>query len=96
MTAAREAEINRLYQIDRELQHHRFRRRAKSRPLDRLILGLDEAERIKAKSLAGTDVADASAQAARSRRRRTNCGILRGISRPSGATPFCYAPAALY
>ncbi len=60
MAAAREAEINQLYQVNRELQRHRFGWRAKSRAFDQFLLGPKEAERIYAKSLAGTDAADTS------------------------------------
>ncbi|WP_144440064.1 IS66 family transposase [Methylobacterium sp. AMS5] len=76
MVAAREAEIDRLHQIIRELQRHRFGRRAESLPVDQLLLGLEEAEQIEAEDLAETDAADASARAARTRRRRANRGTL--------------------
>lgn len=76
MVAAREAEIDRLHQIIRELQRHRFGRRAESLPVDQLLLGLEEAEQIEAGGLAETDAADASARAARTRQRRANRGAL--------------------
>ena len=76
MVAAREAEIDRLHQIIRELQRHRFGRRAESLPVDQLLLGLEEAEQIEAEGLAETDAADASARAARTRQRRANRGAL--------------------
>lgn len=54
MVAAREAEIDRLHQIIRESQRHRFGRRAESLPIDQLLLGLEEAEQIEVEGLAET------------------------------------------
>jgi hypothetical protein len=51
MLAAREAEIDRLRQIIKELQRHRFGRRAESLPIDQLLLGLEEAEQAEAEGL---------------------------------------------
>ena len=42
------AENERLRQIIKELQRHRFGRRAESLPVDQLLLGLEEAEQIEA------------------------------------------------
>jgi hypothetical protein len=44
MLAAERAENERLRQIIKELQRHRFGRRAESLPVDQLLLGLEEAE----------------------------------------------------
>ena len=76
MVAAREAEIDRLHQIIKELQRHRFGRRAESLPVDQLLLGLEEAEQIEAEGLAETEAGDASARAVRTRQRRANRGAL--------------------
>ena len=46
MVLARDAENARLIQIIRELQRHRFGRRAETLPEDQLLLGLEEAEQI--------------------------------------------------
>ena len=43
MLAAERAENERLRQIIKELQRHRFGRRAESLPVDQLLLGLEEA-----------------------------------------------------
>ncbi len=52
MVAAREAEIDRLHQLIKELQRHRFGRPAESLPVDPLLLGREEAEQIEAEGLA--------------------------------------------
>ena len=76
MLVAREAEIERLRQIIKELQRHRFGRRAESLPEDQLLLALEEAEQVEAAGLAEGDAADATAREARARQRRTNRGAL--------------------
>lgn len=48
MVLARDAENARLIQIIKELQRHRFGRRAETLPEDQLLLGLEEAEQIEA------------------------------------------------
>lgn len=76
MLVAREAEIDRLHQIIKELQRHRFGRRAESLPVDQLLLGLEEAEQVEAAGQAEDDPTDVSAHKARARQRRTNRGAL--------------------
>ena len=76
MLVAREAEIDRLHQIIKELQRHRFGRRAESLPVDQLLLGLEEAEQVEAAGHAETDATDGTACEARGRTRRTNRGAL--------------------
>jgi transposase len=76
MLVAREAEIDRLHQIIKELQRHRFGRRAESLPVDQLLLGLEEAEQVEAAGQAKDDTTDVSARKARARQRRTNRGAL--------------------
>jgi hypothetical protein len=48
MVLARDVENARLTQIIKELQRHRFGRRAESLPEDQLLLGLEEAEQVEA------------------------------------------------
>jgi transposase len=76
MLAAREAEIDRLRQIIRELQRHRFGRRAESLPVDQLLLGLEEAEQTEAEGIAAEDASDPAKREARARTRRANRGAL--------------------
>lgn len=76
LVLAREAENERLRQIIKELQRHRFGRRAESLPEDQLLLGLEEAEQIEA---AGAEEAESADSAKRERRvvkRRVNRGSL--------------------
>jgi transposase len=76
MLAAREAEIDRLRQIIKELQRHRFGRRAESLPVDQLLLGLEEAEQVEAEGIAAEDASDPAKREARARKRRANRGSL--------------------
>lgn len=76
MLVAREAEIDRLHQIIKELQRHRFGRRAESLPVDQLLLGLEEAEQVEAAGHAETEATHGTACEARGRTRRTNRGAL--------------------
>ncbi|WP_108610592.1 IS66 family transposase [Aminobacter sp. MSH1] len=62
---ARDVENARLIQIIRELQRHRFGRRAETLPEDQLLLGLEEAER-----------ADPRERIERAAKRRANLGAL--------------------
>jgi transposase len=70
------AENERLRQIIKELQRHRFGRRAESLPVDQLLLGLEEAEQIEAEALAGEEAADPIKHTDRVRKRRANRGSL--------------------
>jgi transposase len=76
MLAAERAENERLRQIIKELQRHRFGRRAESLPVDQLLLGLEEAEQIEAEGFAGEEAADPAKRAERARNRRINRGSL--------------------
>jgi transposase len=76
MLLAREAEIDRLRQIIKELQSHRFGRRAETLPVDQLLLGLEEAEQVEAEGLATEEAADSAKREDRARRRRANRGSL--------------------
>lgn len=76
MVLARDVENARLVQIIKELQRHRFGRRAETLAEDQLLLGLEEAEQIEA---AGEEEKDQSAPAerqAKAAKRRTNRGAL--------------------
>src|SRR5690606_41435835 len=76
MVLAREAENERLRQIIKELQRHRFGRRAESLPEDQLLLGLEEAEQIEAAGSEEAERADPDKCTARIARRRANRGSL--------------------
>ncbi|PTM46628.1 transposase [Phreatobacter oligotrophus] len=76
MLAAREAEIDRLRQIIKELQRHRFGRRAESLPVDQLLLGLEEAEQVEAEGFATEDGGDPAKRETRTRKRSANRGSL--------------------
>ncbi len=76
MLAEERAENERLRQIIKELQRHRFGRRAESLPVDQLLLGLEEAEQIEAEGLASEEAADPAKRAERVRKRRANRGSL--------------------
>src|SRR6478609_9005707 len=76
MVLARDVENERLRQIIKELQRHRFGRRAESLPVDQLLLGLEEAEQIEAEGFAGEEAANPAKRAERARKRRANRGSL--------------------
>jgi transposase len=76
MLAAERAENERLRQIIKELQRHRFGRRAESLPVDQLLLGLEEAEQIEAEGFAGEEAADPAKRAEQAPKRRANRGSL--------------------
>src|SRR5829696_240008 len=70
------AESERLRQIIKALQRHRFGRRAESLPEDQLLLGLEEAEQLEAAGHAQAEEAAPAAKAARTAQRRVNRGSL--------------------
>ena len=76
MVLARDVENARLIQIIRELQRHRFGRRAETLPEDQLLLGLEEAEQIEAASEEEAERADPVKRRERTAKRRTNRGAL--------------------
>lgn len=76
MLIAREAEIERLRQIIKELQRHRFGRRAETLPEDQLLLRLEEAEQVEAAGLAASEQTASAEKAVRARQRRANRGAL--------------------
>lgn len=76
MVLARDVENARLTQIIKELQRHRFGRRAESLPEDQLLLGLEEAEQIEAAGEEEAERADPVKRRERTAKRRTNRGAL--------------------
>ena len=76
MVLSREAENARLRQIIKELQRHRFGRRAETLPEDQLLLGLEEAEQVEADGLEESEQTSADLRQTRVAKRRTNRGSL--------------------
>jgi len=76
MLIAERVQNERLLQIIKELQRHRFGRRAETLPEDQLLLGLEEAEQIEAADHAKEEQAAPQARADRAAKRRTNRGSL--------------------
>ena len=76
MVLAREAENARLRQIIKELQRHRFGRRAETLPQDQLLLALEEAEQVEAAGAEQKEQAAPAERRARTAKRRTNRGAL--------------------
>ncbi|HXP14049.1 MAG TPA: transposase, partial [Actinomycetes bacterium] len=70
------AESERLRQIIKALQRHRFGRRAESLPEDQLLLGLEEAEQIEAAGHAQAEEVAPAEKTARTAKRRVNRGAL--------------------
>ena len=59
------AEAARLHQIIKELQRHRFGRRAETLPIDQLELGLEDVQQAEAGEAAQAEAVDPAAKAAR-------------------------------
>lgn len=76
MLLAERARAERLEQIIKELQRHRFGRRAEKLPADQLLLGLEEVEQTVASAEEDAGKADPSARTIRAARRRLNRGAL--------------------
>jgi transposase len=70
------AESERLRQIIKALQRHRFGRRAESLPEDQLLLGLEEAEQVEAAGHAQAEETAPAENTARRTKRRVNRGSL--------------------
>ena len=73
---AERAQNERLRQIIKEFQRHRFGRRAESLPEDQLLLALEEAEQIEADAAANAEEKFPAERAARAQKRRLNRGSL--------------------
>src|ERR1700686_2454235 len=76
MLLAERARAERLEQIIKELQRHRFGRRAETLPEDQLLLGLEDVERVAASTEGEGEAAAPAERADRATRRRINRGSL--------------------
>src|SRR6202166_4216977 len=76
MLLAERARAERLEQIIKELQRHRFGRRAETLPEDQLLLGLEEADQVEAAGEAAAERDAPAKRAARAASRRGNRGSL--------------------
>src|SRR3954463_7754555 len=76
MLLAERVQNERLRQIIKELQRHRFGRRAETLPEDQMLLGLEDVEQAAAEFAAETDDASALERQARAHKRRINRGAL--------------------
>src|SRR6185503_9303115 len=76
MLLAERCESERLRQIIKELQRHRFGRRAETLPEDHMLLGLEDVEQAAASDEATADQSAPAERAARAEKRRTNRGSL--------------------
>ncbi|MES2087331.1 MAG: IS66 family transposase [Pseudomonadota bacterium] len=74
--AAHAAEAERLRQIIKEMQRHRFGRRAETLPLDQLELALEEVQQEAAAEAADEEARDPERKAAMAAKRRSNRGAL--------------------
>src|SRR6202030_2496639 len=76
MLIAERVQNERLRQIIKELQRHRFGRRAETLPEDQMLLGLEEVEQVAASEEAKSEVANPAERVSRSAKRRINRGSL--------------------
>jgi len=76
MLLAEQCESERLRQIIKEMQRHRFGRRAETLPEDQMLLGLEDVEQMAASDAAIADQSVPIERAARAEKRRTNRGSL--------------------
>src|SRR4030081_2478958 len=76
MLLAERCESERLRQIIKELQRHRFGRRAETLPEEQMLLGLEDVEQTAASDEATADQAAPAKRTARTHRRRINRGAL--------------------
>src|SRR5450432_2645005 len=76
MLVAERVQNERLRQIIKELQRHRFGRRAETLPEDQMLLGLEEVEQVAASGEAEIDAINPAERAIRSAKRRMNRGSL--------------------
>jgi len=76
MLIAERVQNERLLQIIKELQRHRFGRRAETLPQEQMLLGLEDVEQGVASGEAESDAADPTRRTVRSARRRMNRGSL--------------------
>jgi transposase len=78
MLLAERVQNERLRQIIKELQRHRFGRRAETLPEDQMLLGLEDVEQLEADRAAETDGSSPADRQARAPKRRINRGALPG------------------
>src|SRR5947208_5063682 len=76
MLLAERTQNERLRQIIKELQRHRFGRRAETLPADQMLLGLEEVEQVAASDEAEVEAANPIERTERSAKRRMNRGSL--------------------
>src|ERR1700719_3706419 len=76
MLLAERHESERLRQIIKELQRHRFGRRAETLPEEQMLLGLEDVEQVAASGEAREDESASEGRTARARKRRGNRGAL--------------------
>ena len=76
MLVAERVRNERLVQIIKELQRHRFGRRAETLPEDQMLLALEEVEQTEAGAAAETEVKSAAEREKATRKRRTNRSAL--------------------
>jgi hypothetical protein len=76
MLLAERVQNERLRQIIKELQRHRFGRRAETLPEDQMLLGLEDVEQAAAHLAAAIDDTSALERQARAHKRRINRGAL--------------------
>src|SRR3984893_10698987 len=76
MLLAERMQNERLRQIIKELQRHRFGRRAESLPEDQMLLGLEEVEQAEAAGAAQAEETAPAERAVRAAKRRMNRGSL--------------------
>ncbi|MGC2135612.1 MAG: IS66 family transposase [Xanthobacteraceae bacterium] len=76
MLIAERVRNERLLQIIKELQRHRFGRRAETLPEDQMLLGLEDVEQVAASGEAESDAVNAAERASRTAKRRMNRGSL--------------------
>jgi transposase len=76
MLIAERTQNERLRQIIKELQRYRFGRRAETLPEDQMLLGLEDVEQVAAGGEAKAELANPTARANSSAKRRINRGSL--------------------
>ena len=76
MLIAERVRNERLRQIIKELQRHRFGRRAETLPEDQMLLGLEDVEQVTASGEAESDAVNAAERESRTAKRRMNRGSL--------------------
>ena len=76
MLIAERVQNERLRQIIKELQRHRFGRRAETLPEDQMLLGLEDIEQAAANEEIAAEAADPAERVSRTAKRRLNRGSL--------------------